>query len=229
MNNILIIFSILIVFIILIISTILIDSRDNMDLTNIIKILSRQSARWSVASIQDENLIIKLLHANYGGAYYLLLSNMILYNDTNIDIDINRLKKEVKFIEFTAINNINKLSENKKIDLNLNYNYDYEKYITKNSIICNTINESIKLYKLSIKALNSTNLLEAVIYINYSAGLIWALRDIFTDLDIIKAYIDIIKLKDMIINQQDITTVKYMNKYKSISPKSSYLTSIAKD
>ncbi len=36
-----------------------------------IKTLMRQAIRWSVASEQDENPLIRILHANYGMAYIM--------------------------------------------------------------------------------------------------------------------------------------------------------------
>lgn len=39
------------------------------DTSDIIKILSRQAARWSVAAEQDTNMIIATLHANYSAGY----------------------------------------------------------------------------------------------------------------------------------------------------------------
>lgn len=39
------------------------------DTSDIIKILSRQAARWSVAAEQDTNMVIATLHANYSAGY----------------------------------------------------------------------------------------------------------------------------------------------------------------
>lgn len=39
------------------------------DTSDIIKLLSRQAARWNVAAEQDTNMIIATLHANYSAGY----------------------------------------------------------------------------------------------------------------------------------------------------------------
>ena len=46
-----------------------------------IKSLIRQTARWSSASIQDENHLIALLHANYGVGYLGALTQIYSQND----------------------------------------------------------------------------------------------------------------------------------------------------
>ena len=46
-----------------------------------IKILYRQAARWSVASQQDQNPIVKVLHANYGTGYLWALKDIANEND----------------------------------------------------------------------------------------------------------------------------------------------------
>lgn len=43
--------------------------KKNGILEDIIKILYRQSSRWAVAANQDENEIIRVLHANYAAGY----------------------------------------------------------------------------------------------------------------------------------------------------------------
>ena len=55
-----------------------------------IKNLTRQAARWSLASQQDESPLISLLHANYGAGYLWALKDIAsdkeIKNVTNIDI-----------------------------------------------------------------------------------------------------------------------------------------------
>lgn len=43
-------------------------------INNIIKTLVRQSARWSVAASQDTNIMIAVLHSNYGAGYLWVLN-----------------------------------------------------------------------------------------------------------------------------------------------------------
>ena len=43
---------------------------------NAIKTLVRQAARWTTASLQDENAMIAVLHANYGAGYLWALQDI---------------------------------------------------------------------------------------------------------------------------------------------------------
>ena len=43
---------------------------------DLIKILTRQAARWSVAAQQDQNAMIAVLHANYGAGYLWALNDI---------------------------------------------------------------------------------------------------------------------------------------------------------
>lgn len=58
--------------------------------TQIIQTLVRQAARWSVASDQDENVLISVLHANYGAGYLWALRDIAtdqeIYDATRIDV-----------------------------------------------------------------------------------------------------------------------------------------------
>lgn len=45
--------------------------------TNIIETLYRQCARWAVASDQDDNDIIRLLHANYATGYLWAIKDIV--------------------------------------------------------------------------------------------------------------------------------------------------------
>lgn len=47
----------------------IISTKSKKLLDSIITKLLRQCARWTIAAEQDENVIIALLHANYGAAY----------------------------------------------------------------------------------------------------------------------------------------------------------------
>lgn len=43
--------------------------RPNPSLAHTIKVLIRQAARWAIAARQDTDIMIAVLHANYGAAY----------------------------------------------------------------------------------------------------------------------------------------------------------------
>ena len=43
----------------------------------IIEILLRQSARYSIAALQDKSLFIAILHANYGAGYWWALKDIV--------------------------------------------------------------------------------------------------------------------------------------------------------
>lgn len=62
-----------------------------------IKILVRQTARWSTAADQDKSPLIKLLHANYGAGYLWALKDIA--NNKQIEqaagIDMNEFQKSV--------------------------------------------------------------------------------------------------------------------------------------
>jgi hypothetical protein len=63
-------------------------------LDKIIKILIRQSARWSTASKQDENPMIAVLHANYGSAYLWALKDIATSEQIKYSTGINLMKFE---------------------------------------------------------------------------------------------------------------------------------------
>jgi hypothetical protein len=62
-----------------------------------IETLTRQAARWTTASLQDENAMISLLHANYGMGYLSALHDIA--TDRQIEdvtgIDIHQFQKEI--------------------------------------------------------------------------------------------------------------------------------------
>ena len=55
-----------------------------------IKTLVRQASRWSTAALQDKNIMIAVLHANYGTGYLLALKDIAtseqIYEAASIDI-----------------------------------------------------------------------------------------------------------------------------------------------
>lgn len=68
------IISIIIIIVLIIINTVF--NKNNEDMNLIIQTLIRQSARWSLAAKQDENLLIAVLHANYGAGYLWALKDI---------------------------------------------------------------------------------------------------------------------------------------------------------
>lgn len=44
---------------------------------NSIRIMYRQSARWAAAAIQDDSLIIKVLHSNYAAGYLWAIKDIV--------------------------------------------------------------------------------------------------------------------------------------------------------
>ncbi len=74
MNSYRIIFSIILIFII-IYAVFKPKNKTNFK-ENAIKTLIRQAARWTTASLQDENAMIAVLHANYGAGYLWALQDI---------------------------------------------------------------------------------------------------------------------------------------------------------
>ena len=61
---------------------------------NIISVLVRQASRWSTASLQDENPLIAVLHANYGAGYLWALKDIATSEEIENVTSINTLKFE---------------------------------------------------------------------------------------------------------------------------------------
>lgn len=60
----------------------------------LIKKLVRQTSRWSVASIQDENPVIAVLHSNYSAGYLWALKDIASKEDIEKATGINMLEFE---------------------------------------------------------------------------------------------------------------------------------------
>ena len=96
---------------------------DDSILKEIIRILTRQSARWATAAKQDENSMIAVLHANYGAGYLWALKDIAtdiqIKKATNIDIiDYTKKILEVQDISTKKVSrNCPQFMEN--IDLEL--------------------------------------------------------------------------------------------------------------
>lgn len=71
------------------------------DFNEKIKILVRQSARWTIASEQDENPYIAMLHANYGAGYIFALRSIA--TDAQIKeatgLDVVKLEQEITKVQ----------------------------------------------------------------------------------------------------------------------------------
>ncbi len=80
---------ILVVIIILLVCYIMFKD-NNSNKSIIIKTLVRQSSRWATAAAQDENVLISVLHANYGAGYLWALRDIAtdqeIINATGIDV-----------------------------------------------------------------------------------------------------------------------------------------------
>jgi len=78
----------------------------------IIKILLRQISRWSVASLQDNNSLIAVLHANYGAGYLWALLDIATPDEimaTGLVPDFYEFKNEVLRIQDVATKGMAKL------------------------------------------------------------------------------------------------------------------------
>lgn len=60
------------------------------NIKNIIITLYRQCARWAIASLQDDSVVIKVLHANYAAGYLWSIKDIVTSEDfkkiTNEDL-----------------------------------------------------------------------------------------------------------------------------------------------
>lgn len=73
-----------------------------------IQSLVRQASRWAVASRQDNNAIVQLLHANYGAGYLWALKDIA--SDTDIEkitkIEVSKFKDEIIKAQDSATKNV---------------------------------------------------------------------------------------------------------------------------
>jgi hypothetical protein len=75
-----------------------------------IKTLLRQAARWTVASKQDKNPIIAMLHANYGAAYLYSMYDIASPEEiVKSGIDINKFRSEILLTQDEATKNMVKI------------------------------------------------------------------------------------------------------------------------
>ena len=69
-----------------------------------LKILLRQTARWATASKQDENPLIKVLHANYAMGYLMAIRDIYTENqiETVLGKSVVEFSKEISSIQDEA-------------------------------------------------------------------------------------------------------------------------------
>jgi hypothetical protein len=97
------------IFILLIIFN-LSSSQENYK-NNFIKSLIRQSARWSIASLQDENPLIAVLHANYGAGYLWAITDLVTSSEIEkaTGIDYIKFKKKIVDVQDKATMKLSKV------------------------------------------------------------------------------------------------------------------------
>lgn len=75
------------------------ESKNSECKREMIKTLVRQSARWSTASLQDNNSMIAVLHANYGAGYLWALFDIATTSEIEQATSIDVLKFRNAIIE----------------------------------------------------------------------------------------------------------------------------------
>lgn len=71
---------------------------NNDILVSIIKVLTRQAARWSTAAKQDKNSMVAVLHANYGAGYLWALKDIASSEQIKSATGINLLNFEREIV-----------------------------------------------------------------------------------------------------------------------------------
>jgi hypothetical protein len=89
---------IIIIVIILIIAVLIFIFRRNKK-NNQIKILIRQTARWTVAASQDTMPLVSVLHANYGVGYLMALKDLFTHREIEKETGINLHKFEQEILK----------------------------------------------------------------------------------------------------------------------------------
>ena len=88
---------------ILFILILLFTCNQNDDKKKTIETLLRQAARWAIASNQDENPMIAVLHANYAAGYLWALRDIATDNEIeSIGIDLLRFRDEITSVQDRA-------------------------------------------------------------------------------------------------------------------------------
>jgi len=68
--------AVLIILLLVLVFLVLRESSSSVPLDKQIRILYRQTARYAVASLQDDSAVIKTLHANYAMGYLMALKDL---------------------------------------------------------------------------------------------------------------------------------------------------------
>jgi hypothetical protein len=71
-----------------------------------IRTLIRQTARWAIASEQDESPMVAVLHANYAVGYLQALQDIYTENDINKFIDLQDFKYKLYKIQDDAVKKV---------------------------------------------------------------------------------------------------------------------------
>ena len=71
---------------------------NNDIIVSIIKVLTRQAARWSTAAKQDKNSMVAVLHANYGAGYLWALKDIASSEQIKSATGINLLNFEREIV-----------------------------------------------------------------------------------------------------------------------------------
>ena len=76
----------------------------------IIAKLGRQAARWTTAAAQDKNLMIKVLHANYGMAFLNAIKEISTSEEFKraTGLDIMRFENEILYIQDNVTRSLNR-------------------------------------------------------------------------------------------------------------------------
>lgn len=98
-------FVIIVILIIIAVGIYFLNKKSDSDFkNNSIKTLVRQASRWSVASTQDNNVMISVLHANYGSGYLWALRDIA--TDGEIEgatgIDVLKFRDEIVKVQDDA-------------------------------------------------------------------------------------------------------------------------------
>lgn len=109
--------------------------------------------------------------------------------------------------------------------INLQTTKIYDKEKEKERIIKTLTRQAARW---STAAKQDTNPLISVLHANYGAGYLWALKDIFTDIDIENSMnIDILRFRDEIVSVQDTANLNLINSCDNLINSSDYLSKIA--
>ena len=80
-------------------------SGNSSSLTDVLPVLARQAARWSTAAKQDNNVMIAILHANYGAGFLWAMQDIATSSEIEAATGINwkRFKKEILAVQDEAV------------------------------------------------------------------------------------------------------------------------------